>query len=262
MSHLLDNLKPKQRKGSKPRCHFLTHGAPKQVSKRLTELIDPWGSVATTDHWMPQGFDSLDEAKLCTASRLIPDKRVRDDLLGWWLAVPVNANIPNWDIASTCTIDGQPGLLLIEAKAHDAELRNEERGKELKPHVTSKSRRNHVRIGTCIQDASLSLSEETGLVWALSRDWNYQMANRFTWAWRLVSMGIPTILVYLGLLDCQEMRTASQIPFSNHEDWRRLVEEHGAHLFPAGVWDHRWIIQGSALIPTIRTIMQPLGVDL
>jgi hypothetical protein len=70
-------LKPNQRKGSKPRCHLLTHGSPEQVAERLTGLIAPWGSVAVTDHWMPQGFDVVDEAQLGTAVRLIPDEYQR-----------------------------------------------------------------------------------------------------------------------------------------------------------------------------------------
>jgi hypothetical protein len=32
------------------------------------------------------------------------------------------ANTSDWDFASTCTVDGQKGLVLIEAKAYAAEL--------------------------------------------------------------------------------------------------------------------------------------------
>jgi hypothetical protein len=119
--------------------------------------------------------------------------RKRDVLLNWWLAVPwTRTTTPNWDIASTCLIHGKPGILLIEAKAHDAELRNEERGKPLGSEdnkgVSIDSRRNHVRIGCSIQEAALALSQETGLSWALSRDWCYQMSNRLAWAWKLAEL--------------------------------------------------------------------------
>ena len=46
MNELLQRLKPKERRGSKPRCHFLTHGAPGQVAENLTQLISPFGSVS------------------------------------------------------------------------------------------------------------------------------------------------------------------------------------------------------------------------
>jgi len=36
MSDLLKSLRPKERRGSKPRCHLLTHGSPDVVSARLT----------------------------------------------------------------------------------------------------------------------------------------------------------------------------------------------------------------------------------
>ena len=46
----------------------------------------------------------------------------------------------NLDIAGTCTIDGKAGLFMVEAKAHDEELRKEESGKKLKPPVSAGSR--------------------------------------------------------------------------------------------------------------------------
>ena len=264
MNDLLLRLKPNQRKGSKPRCHLLTHGSPEQVAERLSRLIAPWGSVAPTDRWMPQGFEALTEAQLHDAPRLLDINPHGEALKKWWLAVTSDASMtPNWDIASTCTIGAERGLVLVEAKAHDAELRNEERGKPLEGSngqgVSTNSRRNHVRIGACIQDASLALSGETGLPWALSRDWNYQMANRFAWSWKLASLGIPVILVYLGFLDCREMQESDQLPFAKHEEWERLVKDHSAALFSAQVWDQRWTIHGQALIPIIRAMAQPLG---
>ena len=56
MSDLLTKLGDKQRKGSKPRCHWLTHGDSQRVAARLTELIKPWGRVGADDRWMPEGF--------------------------------------------------------------------------------------------------------------------------------------------------------------------------------------------------------------
>jgi hypothetical protein len=223
--------------------------------------------VLVTDSWMPEGFDQCDEAQLHTAERLIPDPRVRSSLLDWWLAVPGKrrTTTPNWDIASTCEIDGKRGLLLIEAKAHDAELRNEERGKPLGAEdnkgVSIDSRRNHIRIGACIKDASLALSDQTKLAWALSRDWNYQMSNRFTWAWKLTELGTPVILVYLGFTGCEEMRKGvAQKPIVDLQDWEAMVQSHSRPLFPDKIWNQIWRLQGQPLIPLIRVDDRPLWI--
>src|SRR5208282_4409617 len=248
-------LKEKQQTGSKVRCHLLTCGTKAEVAQRLTKLVKDFGEVLATDSWMPDGFTQCDEAQLHTAERLMPEPKLRASLLSWWLAVPGarRTTTPNWDIASTCSVRGKRGLLLIEAKAHDAELRNEERGKPLGAEdgkgVSIDSRRNHVKIGACIQDASLVLSEQTQLAWALSRDWNYQMANRFTWAWKLTELGIPVILIYLGFIGFEEMRKGpAQKPIVHKEDWQQMVQAHSQPLFPREIWNQEWHVHSQSLI--------------
>jgi hypothetical protein len=253
----LELLLPKARRGSKPRCHLLTHGSAEDVAERLTMLVKPWGRVDPNDQWMPKGFNDLKEAQLGKATRLLNDECCAA-LRSWWLAVPgPRANTPNWDIASTCSIDGRKGLLLIEAKAHDEELRFEEAGKSLKPSARENSRRNHEQIGACIQAASLNLTRGTGLPWALSPDRRYQMANRFAWAWKLTDLGIPVILEYLGFLEADKMKDRGK-PFVSDADWRQLVMTHSEPLFAATVWDRKWRINGQDFIPLIKTAAIPL----
>jgi len=155
---------------------------------------------------MPQGFEHTDEATLPETERLL-SAELRFELRRWWLAVASNnKRTPNWDIASTCAIEGKAGIVLIEAKAHDQELIKEETGrKNIEAPVSGSARRNLLRIGWAIRDASVALADETGLAWALSRNWNYQMSNRFAWAWKLADLGIPVVLVYLGFLGANEM---------------------------------------------------------
>ena len=261
MNARFGKLKRNQQTGSKPRCHLLTHGSNEQVAGRLTQLIDGWGSVNPDDHWMPLGFKDSGEAQLHDAPHLV-DAIGRQALKSWWFAAPGGAQMTlNWDIASTCTIEGvedRKGLLLIEAKAHDTELIKEEAGRAMKAPVTTNSRRNHERIGSCIRDASLALTGETKLPWALSRDWNYQMSNRFTWSWKLTEVGVPVILVYLGFLGSEEMRKPDTRPFADEAEWDALVRSHSEPLFPAEVWNRKWTLHGQAFIPLIRSIEQPL----
>ncbi|HET6384514.1 MAG TPA: hypothetical protein VFJ58_14055 [Armatimonadota bacterium] len=266
LPHAFPTLLRKQQKGSKPRCHLFTSGLRSEVAGRLTALIEPWGQVLQSDSWMPDGFKQIDEAQLHTAEQLIPDTQTRNLLSMWWLAAPAGTSrTPCLDIASTCLIDGKRGLLLVEAKAHDAELRNEERGKPLggedNKGVSIDSRRNHVRIGACIQEASLALSSETRLVWSLSRDWNYQMANRFSWAWKLAELRIPVILVYLGYIGCEEMRKgASRRPIKSKQEWDELVMAHSQPLFPREVWNQKWNVHEQSFIPLIRAYDQSLDI--
>jgi hypothetical protein len=72
--------------------------------------------VDITDRWMPQGFTHTAEAQFGKVDNLLTPA-VGQALVKWWLAVPEGARVPHWDIASTCTVEGKSGLLLIEAKA-------------------------------------------------------------------------------------------------------------------------------------------------
>ena len=267
MSELLDRLRRNQRKGSKPRCHALTHGTAADVSAALTRLTHRSAVVASTDHWMPGGFEPgrLVEATLPEADRLL-SSGIRSALKEWWLAVPgPTMRTPNWDIASTCKIDGANGLLLVEAKAHSQELIKEETGKKsIEPPASAASRRNHRRIGWCMDDANIALAGETGLPWALSRDWNYQMSNRFAWAWKLTELGVPVVLVYLGFLRAAEMETegrrgeSATKAFANHADWEALLKAHSAPLLPEQVWGRRWVCHGRGFTALMSSVEQPL----
>ena len=252
---LLSKLKRNRRKGSTPRCHRLTHGTPEQVARRLNALTEPWGTVSPDDQWMPEGFCRIEEAQLDKASKLL-SKPDRDKLRDWWLAVSRrNTRTPNWDIASTCTVDNTKGILLVEAKAHNEELNNEIGGKRLECDATANSRSNHARIGKAIDGASIALADQTGYMWDLSRDHRYQMSNRFAWAWKLTELGYPVILVYLGFLGAVEMRKGrEQNPLNSHADWEDLAKAHSQPLFPHEVWDRQWDINGQPFVPRICSI--------
>ena len=252
MDRLLQKLKRNQRKGSKPRCHWLTHGAPDQVASRLDALAEPWGSVSAEDHWMPEGFNRVEEAQLHRAPRLLSPQECKA-LSDWWLAVQRgNTQTPNWDIASTCTVDGHKGLLLVEAKAHNEELNNEIVGKRLDRRATANSHHNHARIGKAINGASIALADQTGYGWDLSRDHHYQMSNRFAWSWKLTELGYPVILVYLGFLGAVDMRKGrEQNPLTSHAEWECLVKAHSDPLFPSEIWGRQWVIHGQSFVPRI-----------
>ena len=258
--NLLHRLDKKARRGSKPRCHWFVHGKRESVAKRLTKLAQPWCTVSPDDFWMPDGFYQTDEACLDKADGLLslPERRALRD---WWLAVWRRATTPNFDIASTCTVEGEMGLLLVEAKAHTEELNKEVAGKDLKPSASPNQLRNHQQIGKCIQEASFSLASFTGLPWKLSRDRCYQMSNRIAWSRKLTELGYPVILVYLGFLNAREMLDQGD-PFANHAEWEAHVKAHSRSMVPDIVWDKRWNVHGRPFISCIRSLETPYDAPL
>jgi hypothetical protein len=208
---------------------------------------------------MPQGFDNIEEAQLDSVPGLL-DPKTATGLREWWLAAKTpNARTPNFDIASTCTIQGKLGLLLIEAKAHDEELSKEIAGKKLRTEASQDSVANHGRIAKAIVSARDALHEATSLEWQISRDSHYQMSNRFAWAWKLTELGFAVALIFLGYLNAQEMNDKGN-PFADHSEWECLVKAHSKPLFPPKVWNREWTINGRPFIPLIRSVEQRMDL--
>jgi hypothetical protein len=252
VTNLLDHLPAREHRGSRARVVLLTHGSNEEVAKRLTVLVAPQATIHSPHHlWRPR-VGALGETQLGKTSEFLSPEQ-REAVCGWWLAVrhPA-ARLPTWDLVSHATIEGREGLVLFEAKAHDAELIAEEPGKRCDSNASQNSVRNHVRIADCIAQAARALSTATGLEWKLSHDHCYQMANRFAWAWKLASLGIPVVLVYLGFLNSDEMRDRGR-PFAQHKDWEDLVRSHSGAVCPEATWGTRLEVQGTPLIPLIQS---------
>lgn len=188
---------------------------------------------------MPEGFCDSDEARLGETPGFLTDEQ-RHIVTDWWLAVPQDANTPNWDIISTCTVAGRRGLVLVEAKAHAGEL---------KPNDCCGARHgdNRQKIKDAIDDASRMLGEN----WRLSIDSHYQLSNRFAWAWRLASLGIPVVLVYLGFLNGNEMSK----PFTGHPAWEHCLLTYAEGTVPRSVWNSGEIqVNATPVIPLMRSV--------
>lgn len=259
VSDMLNSLDPKGRRGSKLRCHLLTHGTPAEVAPRLDELAGRFAAVTPDDRWMPQGFDELEEAQLDRAPRLL-DPELGSELRRWWLGtVDSPGRTPNFDIASTCRVDGVRGLLLVEAKAHDQELIDAAAGRARRPPSDAGDATREA-IGAAIREARNGLEVATALEWGIDRDSHYQLSNRVAWAWKLAMMGIPVVLVYLGFLDANEMADKGN-PIGSHAEWTRLVRQHAAGVVPGAAWDRALAIGEVPLVLSIRSASQPLPTD-
>ncbi len=89
--------------------------------------------------------------------------------------------------------------------------------------------------------------------WELSRDAHYQLSNRFAWAWKLATLKIQVVLVYLGFRNVAEMSKQGR-PFTSQEDWEQGLRAYATGTVPEVAWGKRLDIAGTPLIPLIRSL--------
>ncbi len=244
----------KDDRGSRPRCVLLTDGSADQIAQRLTGLVGRSEvRVSAEDRWQPQGKCHMREAeldKLRKGDAVLLSDAIRRQLQEWWLVEGRGrAKTPTWDIASTCTVSGKSGLLLVEAKAHSEELSKGDR--------CGAGPVNRKRIETALQEASAGLRKATGGPCRLSVRHRFQLANRFAWSWKLAALGVPVVLVYLGFLDALEMADKNSRPFACDDDWRKALLEYSRETIDAACWERMLDVRGTSLLPLMRSDLQP-----
>jgi len=234
--------------GSRFRCLLLTHQSRDVVANNLTNLVEPYATVdPNRDRWMPAGFLEPRESELDrTGDFLSPSQK--EILTNWWLAVP-RGKRPTWDIVSTCTVDGRPGLILIEAKAHVDEM-----SADGQTSTTSRnSQRNREQIASAVSESNRALGAiQPGF--NLSIESHYQLSNRFAWSWKIASLGIPVVLVYLGFLNAGDMDKDGRQIFDSASSWKRAVHEYALGIVPEQAWERKLDIKGTPVIPLIRSM--------
>ena len=235
-----------QQRGSRPRCHLLTDGDAETVAARLTELSGSHVRVTAADRWLPDGFAEIAEARSPQVADLAGVDR--SELVDWWLANPANRQTLNWDIAAAGTFGDRKGVVLVEAKAHAAELKQGEAS-------GAKDEANRESIARAIGEANAGLSAADGRAWNLSRDRRYQLSNRFAFAWKLASLGVPVALIYLGFVGAGEMDGA----FDSAAAWECAVRHHAAGIIPDAAWGETIDVAGTPLAVRIHAAEVALG---
>lgn len=229
--------------GSKLRCLLLTGMPRKDVARVLTRLAAPFARIDPNDVWMPVGFQYPEEARIGATGVFLTDTQ-RQALLNWWLVVRSGANTPNWDIVSTCTIEDRKGLLLIEAKAH---------AEELYPEGKSRGNmQNDAHIEAAICEANKALNRMTP-GWNLSRDRCYQLSNRFAWGWKVASLGVPVVLIYLGFRNSTDLKPLYKL-FATDADWKQSVRDHAQSIVPTWGWETPLTTGGAPFVALIRSL--------
>ena len=137
---------------------------------------------------------------------------------------------------------------MVEAKAHSNELSKRDK--------CSATPANRKQIEVAIMEANVALRRVTGGSWRLSAEHHFQLANRFAWSWKLTTLGIPVVLLYLGFLNAMEMKDRGS-PFAKDDDWRNTLLEHCHDVIDAACWESMLDVGGTPLLPLIRTDPQP-----
>ena len=233
---------------SRLRCLLLTHQPPKVVADRLNELIPSNAHVdPEEDHWLPSGFSNPEESELDKIGDFVSPEQ-QQALSKWWLAT--TARTPNWDLVSTCTIDGRKGLILLEAKAHHAELSPDGKARS---SGSPNSQKNHEQVTAAIAESNTALNDVLP-GFSISPDSHYQLCNRFAWSWKIASFGIPVILVYLGFLNAGDMEHLGYKPFDTDAAWQTAVRNYAKTTVPETAWEQTLNINGTPITPVIRSM--------
>jgi len=147
----------------------------------------------------------------------------------------------------------------VEAKANAAELKTD--GKFLNPQASKRSIENYGRIGLAIEEANAALNKKfTGI--NISRDRNYQLCNRIAFAWKIASLGLPVVLMYLGFTGDEGIAYVGE-PIKNHAHWEKLMQLYTSGLLPKG-FSERWVDCGPAsfrMIVRSQHVLEPSFPD-
>ena len=219
------------------RKHVLDWVSRSTFATELSELVAP-APVALGENaiWMPRNHEDATEARLERFGlRAFSQMDSWTELEGWWLAHKSGANTPNWDIAATCAVDGVPGLVLVEAKANWPEL--SVAGKLLAENASPNSIENHEQIKRAIDMACEGWQALDRDV-VINRDSHYQLANRLAFTWKLSTMGIPVVLMYLGFTGDTGTRDAGA-PSADDADWQKAFAAYTKGIFPSRLLNRR-----------------------
>lgn len=190
--------------------------------------------ISASSRWQPISYDNPDEARLERfGPRALPGYDVWPALTRWWLKYASGANTPNWDIALACEVMGEPGLVLVEAKANVPELSRA--GKRKDSRHSPQSDENHEHIDRAIMMAREALAAALPGI-RIDRDSHYQLSNRLAFAWKLASLGIPTVLLYLGFLSDEGIRNVGE-PFRDDAHWQSAFRNYLSGICPLSVLD-------------------------
>lgn len=158
-------------------------------------------------------------------------------------------------MAAVCDFEGRPGLVLVGAKANVGELKSD--GKKLSENASEHTQENHARIAKAISEARDGLSRIVPGV-TIDMASHYQLANRLAFAWKLASLGLPFVLVYLGFTGDTGIQDGGT-PLANDGHWRVTFAQHSAPVAPSRLFERRLEVNVTPLWILVRSraVLEP-----
>ena len=199
---------------SRKRIQILSE-SPKYL-QTINSLIKNTGAVVTADDIRrPDPPKNTKEFELRNFLPHAFDEKLGKDIESFWLAsVTKNTKTPEWDLISTCTLNGKKGILLVEAKAHRLEIEIERKPEKIALDFGKnfeKKKQNFIHINEDLNKSFPGID--------LSVEKCSQMSHHIAHAWWLASRGIPVVLLYLGFLNADEKKRRSKRNYHSDEDW-------------------------------------------
>lgn len=239
------------------RRHILDWVESPQFLDDFTAMLAAAEARPEANKWLPKGHSDATEARLETFGPLhLRDAIDWNAVSDWWLAHKRGANTPNWDLAAVCKFENRPGLALVEAKANVPELssgpkRLSPKAKDPKTNRKNRTAANHDRIREAIASASRELAALDPSV-NLSIDSHYQLANRLAFAWKLASLGLPVVLVYLGFTGDKGIADAGE-PIRDDAHWNDVFVEHCRPAVARSLFNRKLVVNITPLWFLIRS---------
>jgi len=244
------------------RKHILDLLERKDFIEVFNDLLRNGGAtVSDADVRHPKGYIDPEEMELRDFGPKYLANRIDWSVIRkWWPDHP--AKSPQWDLLTTCTIEGKKGIVLVEAKAHEAELKWE--GKPLEEDASRESIHNHQQIGECIAEACRGLNEKIPGI-NIQRDSHYQLANRVAFAWKLAQCGMPVVLLYLGFIGDSGISDVG-VPFRDNDHWQRVMGAYMQGVLAQSFPDTRIEFESAGFMTMlVRSLpvmeVSPVGVD-
>jgi hypothetical protein len=234
------------------RKHVLDWVEEPKFTAQFEAMLSPSGARPVIGTWRPLGYSSPDEAKLDSyGPNVLPNAIDWGAFADWWLVHKRAANTPNWDLVAKCDFSGRPGLALVEAKANVSELKSD--GKLLPKDATVHTIENHKQIESAINEARVGLSTlMPGVTVGIRIEKFYQLANRLTFAWKLASLGVPVVLVYLGFLQDHGINDAGP-ELQSDQHWNTVFWDHASTVVPRELFERQHVIGGAPLWLFLRS---------
>ena len=169
----------------------------------------------------------------------------------WW--APNGGTRPQMDLICQIRVGGKDGLLFVEAKAHEGEL--DWGGKSLADDASAGSVQNHENIRQQIEFAKKGLNELPISGFNLTITSHYQLVNRLTYLWKLASVGVPVVLMYLGFTSDKYFATDF---IQDDRHWQRIMGGYLQGVVPHGFPESEFPLKNGA---SLRMIIRSCDIS-